>query len=77
MEQNNFDEVLLAFRRRSPFHPFTVSLINGERFEVDHPDALVVRDGVAIYVAPGGIPHIFDHQGVNEFIGDLNKRASA
>lgn len=77
MEQTNFDEVLLAFRKQTPFHPFTVSLINGERFEVDHPDALVVRDGVAIYVAPGGIPHIFDHQGVMQFIGDLNKKASA
>jgi hypothetical protein len=31
---------------------------------VDHPDAVVVRDGVAIFVGPGGIPAIFDHEGV-------------
>jgi len=38
---------------------------------VDHPDALVVRDGVAIYVAPGGIPVLFDHEGVSQIVGDL------
>lgn len=48
-----------------------MSLVNGERLEVDHPDALVARDGVAIFVGPGGIPAIFDHEGVAQTIGDL------
>ncbi|MHB1422163.1 MAG: hypothetical protein ACYC3I_02980 [Gemmataceae bacterium] len=71
MEANNFDQTLNTFRRRTPFRPFTVALVNGDRFEVDSPNALVVRDGVAIYIAPGGIPIIFDHEGVSQFIGDL------
>jgi hypothetical protein len=74
VEANNFDQVLNTFRSRTPFRPFTVALVNGDRFEVDSPNALVVRDGVAIYVAPGGIPIIFDHDGVNQFIGDLMER---
>jgi hypothetical protein len=73
---DNFDRTLNAFKKRSPFRPFTVALVNGDRFEVDHPEALVVRDGVAIYVAPGGVPVIFDHEGVSQFIGDLMEQPS-
>ena len=57
-----------------PFRPFTVSLVNGERLEVDHPDALAVRDGVGMFVGPGRIPSIFDHEGVAQVIGDLANR---
>ena len=71
MEVNNFDETLKAFQRRRSFQPFTVVLVNGDRFEVDFPNALVVRDGVAIFVAAGGIPTIFDYEGVSQVIGDL------
>jgi len=77
MVAENFDESLKAFKRRTPFRPFTVALVNGDRFEVDFADALVVRDGVAIYVGPGGVPVIFDHEGVNQFIGDLMGQADA
>ena len=71
MQADHFDRTLNAFQKRVPFRPFTVALVNGDRFEVDHPNALVVREGVAIYIAPGGIPVIFDHEGVSQFIGDL------
>jgi hypothetical protein len=30
-----------------------------------------MRNGVAVYIAAGGVPIIFDHEGVNQFIGDL------
>ena len=71
MQADNFDQALNAFRRRIPFRPFTVALVSGGRFEVDHPDALVVREGVAVYIGPGGVPVLFDHEGVSQFIGDL------
>ena len=66
-----FDETVLGLKRRVPFHPFTVALINGDRFEVDFPDALMARDGQAVYFGPNKVLHIFDHQGVAQFIGDL------
>ena len=47
LELENFDRILKTLRDRKPYRPFTVALVNGDRFEVDHPDALVVRDGVA------------------------------
>ncbi len=74
MDIETFDATIRSFKNRTPFRPFTVSLINGERLEVDFPDALVVRDGVAVFVAPGGIPAIFDHEGVAQVVGDLANR---
>ncbi len=71
MEASHFDETLSAFKGRTPFRPFTVALVNGDRFEVDHPEALVVRDGVAVFIGPGGVPVLFDHEGVGQVIGDL------
>ena len=77
MQAETFDGSLNAFKGRKPFQPFTVALVDGERFEVDHPGALVVRDGVAVYIRPGGVPVIFDHEGVSQLIGDLKDQTSA
>jgi hypothetical protein len=71
MDRDTFDSTIRTFKHRTPFRPFTVSLVNGERLEVDHPDALAVRDGVALFVGVGGIPAVFDHEGVAQVIGDL------
>ena len=77
MTADNFDHTLQAFRDRSPFRPFTVVLHSGRQFEVDHPGALVYRDGVALFVGPGGIPVVFDHEGVEHFTGDLAERQAS
>jgi hypothetical protein len=53
-----------------------VALVNGDRFVVDHPDALAVRDGVAVYISAGGVPVLFDHEGVSHIIGDLSGQAN-
>ncbi len=71
MERDTFDNTIRTLKHRTPFRPFTVSLVSGERVEVDHADALVVRDGVAIFVGPGGVPAVFDYEGVAQIIGDL------
>jgi len=70
MTADNFQRVLEALARRNPFHPFTVEMMGGRRFEVDHPRALVSRDGVAVFIAPGGVPIWFDHESVTAIIGD-------
>ena len=74
MTTDNFDQTLQAFRCRSPFRPFTVVLHSGRQFEVDQLGALVQRHGVAIFLGPGGIPVIFDHEGVEHFTGDMANR---
>ncbi len=71
MNRAHFDRTLRAFKNRTPFRPFTVALVNGECLEVDHPEALVVRDGVGLFVGPGGVPAVFDYEGVAQIVGDL------
>ncbi len=74
MDRETFDATIRTFKHRAPFRPFTVSLVKGNRLEVDHPDALAVRDGVGMFVGLGGTPSIFDHEGVAEVVGDLANR---
>ncbi len=74
MDRDTFDNTIRTFKRRTPFRPFTVSLVNGERLEIDHPDALAIRDGMALFAGPGGVPVVFDHDGVAQVIGDLANR---
>jgi hypothetical protein len=73
MTAENFTHVLNSLRQMKPFRVFTVELHGGQRFEVDHPGALVVRDGVAVFLAPGGVPIWFDHDSVNQIIGEQAK----
>ncbi len=68
MTAENFEQVLNALADRKPFQVFTVELHGGQRFEVDHPRAMVVRDGVAVFIAPGGVPIWFDHDSVNQIV---------
>jgi hypothetical protein len=74
MYRDTFDSTMRVFKNRHPFRPFTVAMSNGDRLEVDHPDALAVRDGVALFAAPGGIPVVFDFDGVSQVVGDLADR---
>ena len=66
MNRDTFTETIRAFKHRIPFRPFTVLTVSGKRHEVDHADALAVNDGVALSAGPGGVPVIFDHEGVSE-----------
>ena len=59
MTADKFQQSLEAYAERTPFRPS-----GGRRFEVDHARALVARDGVAVFILPGGIPIWFDHEGV-------------
>jgi hypothetical protein len=70
MTSEHFNRTLRAFQRRTPFRPFTVALVNGDRIQIDHPEALVLRDGVAVFIAAGGVPTLFDHESVSEMIGE-------
>ena len=70
MDRDTFNGTNRAFKHRTPFRPFTVAMVNGDLLEVDHPDALAVRDGLALFAAPGNVPAIFDHEGVSQVVGD-------
>ncbi len=72
MERESLDRCLRAFVRRTPFAPFIVELVSGTRLQIDHPEALVFRNGVAVHFNQEGIPTLFDHQGVAQLVGTVD-----
>lgn len=77
MTADHFERTLRAFQRRAPFRSFTVELVSGSRFQVDHPEAMIVRGGVGVYVAADGTPTLFDHEGVAQVTGEASPQKSA
>ncbi|MBI1832484.1 MAG: hypothetical protein HYR84_13655 [Planctomycetes bacterium] len=76
MERDNFEKRLRALSHRKPFRAYTVEFVNGESIEVDHPEALIVRAGVAVYLAADGTPAWFDHLGVSRVVGAVDQSPS-
>ena len=66
MVKEHFETAVRGFQRRVPFHPYAAELVSGDRITVDHPEALVLRGGVAVFVSSNGAPAIFDFQSVSQ-----------
>jgi hypothetical protein len=66
MTDDNFERSLQAFVRRRPFKPFAVELASGDRFTVDHPEALARRGAVAVYIDTHGNYTLFDATAVTQ-----------
>ena len=77
MTPEHFQTAIRAFRRRTPFKAYLVEPVSGDRITVDHPEALVVRGGVAVFVAALGEPSIFDHERVSQIIATSDEAAAA
>ena len=76
MEPDNFEKTILVLKRRKPFVPFIISMANGDRHEIDYPDALALRGGLGMFLNPGGVPVFLDHEGVTQVIGGLTENSS-
>ena len=74
MQPQALDRALRGFSQRVPFRRFKVELVSGTQFTVDHPEALVFRSGVAVYIAPDGGLTVFDHEGVSRLSDTNGKR---
>jgi hypothetical protein len=68
MVGEHFDKTLQALRGRRPFRSFRVRFVSGDFIDVDHPEALVIRGGVGVYISPSGVPTFFDHESVSEVV---------
>ena len=73
MTHDSFERALRAFQQRTPFRPFSVEFVSGERIAIDHPEALIVRAGVAVFISSKGVPTLFDHESVSELIGEVTE----
>jgi len=76
MDRATFTATIESFQVRRPFRPFTVALVDGDRYEVDRPNVLALGDGAAVLLASGNVPVFFDHEGVSQVIGDLSGRGA-
>jgi hypothetical protein len=76
MTPKNFEKALAAYQKRKPFRSYRVRFVSGEHIDVDHPEALVSRAGVAVYVAADGAPTVFDHESVSELLGKNGRRSN-
>ena len=76
MTEASFKKSLRAFIRRKPFKRFQVELVSGDRFVVEHPEALAHGGDVAVYVHPNGDVKLFDSSTVSQ-LTDVAGRKSA
>ena len=70
MTAENFDAAMERLLNGKPFRMFTVQLVNGDRLQVDHPNAVASKYGFAYFIGPGKVVHEFDHNSVLQFIED-------
>jgi hypothetical protein len=77
MTAEHFQTTIRGFQRRTPFKPYIVELVSGDRVRVDHPEALVIRGGVGVFVSASGAPTIFDHEGVSQVFAESGEPAAA
>jgi hypothetical protein len=73
----HFQTAIRGFQRRTPFKPYVVELVSGDRVQVDHPEALVLRGGVGVFLSATGAPSIFDHEGVSQIFAESGESAAA
>ena len=74
MTADHFQTAIRAFQKRTPFQPYVVEIVSGDRVRVDRPEALVIRGGVAMFVNAAGAPVIFDHEGVSQIFADSSDK---
>lgn len=68
MQWDHLEAILNQHLARIPFRVFVVELHGGKRYEIDHPHSIAMKDGVAVFIALGGIPVWFDHESVVQVI---------
>lgn len=71
MDSESFEVTLKTMSKRMPFQPFAVELTSGSRISIEHPEAMIIIDGTAVYMSPKKELSIFDSDGVTRIVSDL------
>ncbi len=64
MTAETFEQTLRQFKHRQPFQGFVIEKTNGERVEIDNPDALVFTGGSGGFLSPTFALVEFSHEDV-------------
>ncbi len=67
MDQQRFEDLLRQFKRREPFQPFVVELLDGSEIRIEEA-RLAFNGGAAVYLPPGPDLEIipFECEGVRD-----------
>ena len=66
MTVDNFVLALRMFSSRPRFRPFVVEMHTGFHFLVRHPEALILRGQLAVYIRRNYYVRLFDASSVNQ-----------
>jgi hypothetical protein len=50
--------------------------MSGEQIDLDHPEAMIVRGCIGVYVDAAGVPTLFDHESVSEVLSETERRSA-
>jgi hypothetical protein len=70
MHPDAFERALRGFCRRQPFIAFYVELASGYMAHIEHPEALAVRGGAAVFVRKDGGYEVFDGHSVTRLFDE-------
>jgi hypothetical protein len=76
MTAEHLERIIHAFQKRVPFRSFMVEFTSGARIDVDHPEALVFRGGMAVFLSAARVPSLFDHESVAQVTDATGQRAA-
>ena len=76
MDAEHFRKSIAAFQNRKPFEPYVIEFSSGDRLQIEHPESLIHREGVAVHFSPNKDITLLDHDGVTR-ITEERQRASA
>jgi hypothetical protein len=68
MTVEGFDLAINELLSAQPFRISTVELKGGKLHELDFPEAVFVRQGIAVFTSPGGVKIVFDADSVLQVI---------
>ena len=71
MEAVYFTDTVNRLCERRPFQPFTIRFNDGSHFEVDNPNFLAAKNGLAVGFGLSGAPVWFDHDAVTKVEEDI------
>ena len=77
MIEKNLEKALTAFAKRAPFKPFLVELVSGNRFTIDHPEALAMRGPIAVFIDPDGQYTLFDASSVSQISESFDQMSAS
>ena len=68
MTIDSFARFLRVFSTRSPFRPYLIEFVSGDRLEIRHPEAISLAGEVFYFRAPNREQRLFEADAVVQFI---------